>query len=109
MNLGESDMINDIYVKKETSIQDKELFLKSTGAVITKNLDGSITITGPFSISTYEDSSSAVLYNSGTITVESYLPFLYKFNNLPNGTLHIKSGRLEDIFIRTTTKLSPHF
>ena len=91
--------INGVCVNKATDTNIKEELLKNEGATITKNSDASITITGPFTIEQPKTQKvSTILVNSGTITVAA-CPFLYGFKNLAKGTIHIKSGFLEDMFI----------
>lgn len=92
--------INGKYIdEKETDPKIKELFLKYEGASITKNIDGSITIQGPFIVTKYPRTHevSTTLVNSGAITV-SHFPLLYEFKNLDKGVLNIKSGCLEEVF-----------
>lgn len=89
--------------EKETHPKIKELFLKSEGAFIAENLDKTITIKGPFTITKYPRTQnvSTTLINLGTVTVKPF-PLLYEFKNLTGGTLNITSGCLEEIFARST-------
>jgi hypothetical protein len=96
--------INGKYIdEKEIDPKIKELLLINEGATITKNLDKSISIKGPFIVTKYPRTHeiSTTLINSGTITVNPF-PLLYEFKNLTEGTLHVTSGCLEEVFTRST-------
>lgn len=79
--------INGENVKQEADIKIKQYFLEKEGATVIKQSNGTLTIKGPFTISHQEEFDNSVL-------------ILGSLQN--SGTINIKSGSLEDIFISPT-------
>ena len=95
--------INGESIKEETDITTKQRLLEKDGAIVSKNLDGELTITGPFTISRQEDNddSGTLVVNSGTFIIRTAL-ILGSFKNSARGHIRIDSGSLEDIFTSPT-------
>lgn len=100
--------INGVQISEKTDFEIKEQLLIKNGATVIRNENGSITITGPFSIICKKnDDDFFTITNSGTVNIRSdNVAILYSFNNLATGTLHVASGCLEKIF-STSTCMEP--
>lgn len=92
--------INGVQITEKSDFEIKYQLLTKNGATVIRNQNGSITITGPFSI-IYQESDDDFfrITNSGIINIRSdNTAILHSFNNLASGTLHVASGCLEKIF-----------
>ena len=96
--------INGEWINKRADISAKEQLLTKKGATITKNPDGSRTISGYFFVEQENVPKHYSVDNTGTMSVDSF-PLIYKFQNCSTSKLHINPGSA-DIFPNTAVKKS---
>jgi hypothetical protein len=105
--------INGVCINENTDINTKDQLLKKNGANVTRNSDGSVMITGAFSITRQKsDNGLFDITNAADMHIKSgTIAILYGFNNLATASLRLDSGSLENTFIKlepkeyTTSKL----
>ena len=97
--------INGVCVNEDADVNTKNQLLPKNGATIIRNLDGSVTTTGPFSISHQQNDDKNYITNSGNIHIRpGTTTVLYGFNNLDSGRLCIDSDALENMLIKMESR-----
>jgi len=90
--------INSVCVNEDADVNTKKRLLHKNGATIIRNLDGSITATGLFSIYNQQNDDMGFIINSGNMHIRpGTTTILYGFNNLASGRLCIDFDALENM------------